>query len=284
MKSYKILLPQGVLSSYPIRMKYLFLLILASGQLMAQPLCERASGQNPLNYLGQVDSRISFKNRGGLFNGGVCWWHSRMQRSSVYLAEFKPTAAKPDSAEVEKILRDLKSMKKVVTIPGYADFKTFTAEHQDKVQSILEVWQREDGFINQQWLRGISGKSELEPDQMRLRMDQLFDQVQASPQPVWIMAQIKGITSHSFLVLDMQVVEGGYELSLVDSNHPLDAKLVIYQYGQRALKHPRDKYTFVPYLGFQKDFTLIHGALKQYCGRSYWQNKSIPVGEIEVGH
>lgn len=256
--------------------------VLFSTQLMAQSLCERVNQRNSLNYLSKTESRLGFKNQGGLLNGGVCWWHSRLQRSSVFLAEYRPSSAKPSSGAVEKILRDLKSMKRVVVIPGYADFKSFTTEHKATVQATLELWQKEDGFINQQWLRGISGKSELEPDEMRQRMDQLFDQIQNSPQPVWVMAQIKGITSHSFLVLEIEELSDGYKLQLIDSNHPLEIKVVTYQDGERSLKHPTDKYTFVPYLGFQKDFSLIQESLRTHCGRSLWENKSIPTGEIEI--
>ena len=225
---------------------------------------------------------MSFKNHGGLFNGGVCWWHSRFQRSSAYLAEFSPQKSKPSAEEVQAILRHLKSMNKVVEIPGFENFNSFSKAYEKEIQQILEVWQREDGFINQQWLRGISGKYELPPIEMKKRMDTLHVQLMNSPQPIWIMAQIKGVTSHAMLILSMNQTETGYELSVVDSNFPQDRKTLTYEFGQRFLKHPKDKYSFVPYLGFQKDFKSLEASYSKHCGKDFGLKTKIPAGDIEV--
>jgi hypothetical protein len=227
---------------------------------------------------------MSFKNRGGLLNGGVCWWHSRFQRSSAYLVEYHPELPAPFDHEVPQLLKEIKLMNSVVKVPGFKNFFEFSQRYQIQIQSLLEAWQREDGFINQQWLRGISGKYELGPAAMRDRMDTLFDQFKRSMKPVWIMAQIKGIESHSFLLVDMQATNEGYELLVIDSNFPLENKIISYQTGQKNLKHPKDKYAFVPYLGFQKDFISIEKGLNHYCQRSSWDSGSIPMGEIELSY
>lgn len=262
--------------------KYIFSLFLLSSNLFAQSICERIQ-QGVVPYLETQESRIQFKNRGGLFNGGVCWWHSRLQRASSYLAEFRPTLNPPSKLEVTKILRSLKSMNTPVIIPGYTDFLTFTEANKAEVQSMLEAWQREDGFINQQWVRGISGKYELPPADMKVRMDNLFNLFQKSPHPMWVMAQIKGISSHAFLVLEMIPRGAGYELRMIDSNEPLITKTFNYESGDRFLKHPKDKYSFVPYSGFQKDYELILGSVVRRCGDILdFDKREIPRGEIEV--
>lgn len=262
--------------------KYLALLVLLSLNVSAQTICQRVS-EGVIPYLESSESRISFKNRGGLFNGGVCWWHSRLQRSSAYLADFKPDLPKPTQTQVEQIIRQLKSMSKIVVIPGFADFASFTKAYEAEVQNVLEIWQREDGFFNQQWIRGISGKYELPPEEMKVRMDTLHDQFLKSPHPVWVMAQIKGIESHSFLILSMNPVANGYELEVIDSNVPSQRKMFTYQLGDRFLQHPKDKYSFVPYLGFQKDFELIEASVEKQCGNIMrFDSTEIPRGEVEL--
>lgn len=264
--------------------KSLILLIFLSFKLSAQPLCERI--QNGIvPYLETPESRIDFKNQGGLFMGGVCWWHARLQRSSAYLIDFKPEQTPPNSQQLQQILNDLKRMKKVVVIPGFQNFNSFTKTYQKEVQALLESWQREDGFINQQWVRGISGKYELEPDEMKARMDLLHEQFLNSPHPMWVMAQIKGIASHAFLILEMAPKVEGYELKLVDSNHPTETRMIQYVHGQKFLQHIKEKYSFVPYLGFQKDYSLIQASVNEFCGNVLsFESKNIPVGEIELGH
>lgn len=267
--------------SFPMK-KYIALLVLVSFNVSAQSLCQRLN-DGVVSYLETPQSRISFKNRGGLLNGGVCWWHSRLQRASAYLADFKPSLPKPSKADIALIIRQLKSMSKIVTIPGYADFYSFTKENEAEVQKVLEIWQREDGFFNMQWVRGISGQYELPAADMKVRMDTLHDQFLKSPHPAWIMAQIKGIESHSFLLLSMNPVANGYELEVIDSNVPSQRKYFTYQVGQKFLQHPKEKYSFVPYLGFQKDYQLIEASVEKRCGNVFGlDSRDIPMGEVEL--
>lgn len=262
--------------------KYLLASLFISFNLHAQNICERIQvGVVP--YLETKESRIQFKNRGGLFNGGVCWWHSRLQRASSYLVEFRPESDRPTKEQLNKILKTLKTMSSTVVIPGFSDFYSFTETYRAEVQSVLETWQKEDGFINQQWVRGISGNYELPPIEMKSRMDNLYDMFQKSPHPLWIMAQIKGIESHAFLILEMFPLGAGYELRVIDSNEPLITKSFSYVDGDRFLKHPKDKYSFVPYSGFQKDYDAILTSVKNHCGDIFdIDNREIPRGEIEV--
>jgi hypothetical protein len=100
---------------------------------------------------------------------------------------------------------------------------------------------------------------------------------------MWVMAQIKGIASHAFLILDMVLLVDGFELKLIDSNHPTETRLIQYIHGQKFLKHPKEKYSFVPYLGFQKDYTSIQSGVTDYCGNVLsFESKDIPLGEIEL--
>lgn len=210
-------------------------------------------------------SRIAFKNGGGLLNKGVCWWHNRLQRSSAYLVKYNPAGNPPDRRQVRQILTSLVQMNKVVVIPGYSDFETFTRDHQREVQAILNDWQKLDGFFNFEWIRGISGRSSLDGRAMLLRMKNIYNQFRSSPVPLWIMAQIKGVTSHSFLVVKMTMRENGYDMDVIDSNDPQKTIRIEYNVGDTFLSPPGEKYSFVPYSGFQNDFRKISSALKEHC-------------------
>jgi hypothetical protein len=246
--------------------------------------CTRTS-LNISEYLGFPSSRISFKNDGGLFNGGVCWWHSRLQRSSAYLVKFAPAKARPSSAQAALILKALREMNQVVEIGGYENFNDFTKDNKPLVQKMLNEWQKIDGFFNMQWVRGISGASKLSPGQLEYQMKRVFDFYKSSPVPLWVMAQIKGITSHAFLVVDMVTLPRGFDLTVIDSNYPSLNFTLHYQFGDTTLVHPKSKTKFVPYVGFQRDYQLISGALKNYCHvKNLSELDQVPEGDVEVSY
>ncbi len=248
-------------------MKVLFLLTLfVSSSLYAQSrsFCER-NREDILGLMKEPSARISFKNAGGLINGGVCWWHSRLQRSSFYLVKFNPQAARPNPRQLSDILNKLRSMNTVVTIPGFENFSTFTQTYHKQIQKMLNDWQVIDGVFHIQWLRGISGKPSLPASEMAARMDAVYASYRQSPAAMWIMAQMEGITSHSFLIVHMEKVNGGYDLDLIDSNHPMEIVTASYQEGDQSLRTSKSKTPFVPYVGFQEDFRRISQSLVGYC-------------------
>ena len=271
-------------------MKFLALFtLLLSSSVFAQTraFCERNRG-DILALMQEPTARMAFKNTGGIANGGVCWWHSRLQRSSFFLARFNPSASKPTNRQLNEILSNLRSMEKVVTIPGYADFRSFSRAYQKQIQGVLNDWQVFDGVFNFQWLRGISGKPALPAKEMEARMDAVYQSYRQSPAAMWIMAQMEGVTSHSFLVLHIEKVNGGYDLDLIDSNHPMELVRVAYQTGDQSLRTDKGSHPFVPYVGFQEDFRKISKSLVGHC-----RNKSMELledfrdirdGEIEIGN
>lgn len=258
----------------------LFLIVISfSFSVYAQPICGRTQADIK-TLLTDSSSRISFKNGGGFFNQGVCWWHNRLQRSSAYLVQYRPELPLPTKPEVWNILATLRNMNGSVVIPGYHDFESFTRDWKPQIQGMLNDWQRDDGFFNFEWIRGVSGRSRLDPVAMQARMKNIFDHYKASPAPLWIMAQIKGIESHSFLVLNMSARDNGYDLEVIDSNHPLELLKVEYYVGDVNLKAPKGKYTFVPYAGFQQDFRIISATLIRECGQS---KDTASLGNVEDG-
>lgn len=264
-------------------------LLLVSSSLYAQSraFCER-NRNDILALMQEKSARLAFRNTGGIGNGGVCWWHSRLQRSSFFLARYNPTAAKPTNGQLNQIIAGLRSMDKVVVIPGFENFNSFSKAYQNQLQSMLNDWQVYDGLFNFQWIRGISGKPTLPAKDMEARMDDIYNNFRQSPAAMWIMAQMEGITSHSFLVFNIAKVNGGYDLDLIDSNNPMEMVYVKYQEGDQSLHSNRSNTPFVPYVGFQEDFRKISKGLSSHC-----RNKSselledfrdIRDGEIELSN
>jgi len=260
-----------------------FVALIISSSVFADDFCSKTD-EDIRSYLSETRSRIAFKNRGGLINGGVCWWHSRLQRSSVYLVKFRPEVRqKPTREEARKILRHLRDMDKVVVINGYSNFRDFSYDFRAETQKMLEGWQRIDGFINQEWMRGISGKSSLSADKLKQQMEKIYTAYKSSPTPLWLMLQIKGITAHAALVTSMSETSRGYYLNVIDSNYPAHESEIYYSYGDTNLRIQGEPYTFVPYLGFQRDFTKIFASLKNHCkGNGFIPDTiSIMDGDIE---
>jgi hypothetical protein len=253
----------------------------------ASSFCER-NVHDITDLLADVSNRIDFKNQGGLFNGGVCWWHSRLQRSSIYLTRFAKKAPRPNAKQMKQILLALKNLNQVVVIPGYENFNSFTQENQKAVQSLLDLWQREDGFLNFEWMRGLSGHSSLPPREMEAQMQKLYHYYQTSPVPVWVMAQMKGIIAHSFLIRHMEVTPDGFDLEVIDSNKPKELRMIHYQVGDQTIVFEGSKIPFVPYVGFQEDFNRLGQAIKNHCKnqKSFIEDDLIPEtierGEIEL--
>lgn len=263
----------------------LALFVSATSYAQNRSFCERNRG-DILNLMQETSARIAFKNAGGIGNGGVCWWHSRLQRSSFFLAKFQPEKARPNAKQITDIVSGLRYMERVVVIPGYENFESFTKANQKHIQGVLNAWQFADGVYNFQWLRGISGNYMLPPKDMENRMNSVYESFRNSPAAMWIMAQMQGITSHSFLVVNMDKVNGGYDLDLIDSNHPMEIVTVKYHAGDQFLVTGRGSNKFVPYVGFQNDFRKISKSLVGHC-----RNKSIELledfadirdGEIEL--
>lgn len=225
-------------------------------------ICSRTRSEL-LEQFHSSENRLAIVNGGGLFQGGVCWWHSRFQRSSLYLARFSPEKQKPSIPEAKEIIRKLVHFEGVVEVPGYENFFSFSQDFSNLIQAALNDWQIRDGFIQQQWIRGISGRNHLPASAMTQRMDQLYETFLRSEPGLWIMVQLKGITSHALLLLDFVKTEHGYDLETLDSNFPDTTIYFHFQKGDTSLHYGGA--SFVPYAGFQRDQVKINQALAQFC-------------------
>ncbi len=243
----------------------LFTVLMAAPSVQAGDFCAR-SEEDLRAVFDDPSQRMGFENQGGLMNGGTCWWHSRLQRAAIYLVRFRPELPRPDRAAVERILKDLVHQRQVVEIPGYSGFAEFTRDHQAQVQRELDLWQIRDGFVNQQWIRGLSGRPVMPARKLAKRMERIHRAFRASKPGLWVMAQMKGITSHALLLLGMESTSAGYRLQFIDSNFPDETRGLEYRRGDRSLDLGYAE--FIPYAGFRNDFRRIAAALDAHCGRA----------------
>ncbi len=209
------------------------------------------------------DNLMSFRNYGGIGNGGVCWWHSRFQRNSLYLTIFRPDLKKPSTEEAIQIIKKLRAAKEVVTIPGFDHFVEFSRVYHDLIQAELEAWQFADG-AKFAWIRGLKGSSVVTSDKMKTLMDELYREVEIRGNIAYQKLQIKGITAHAWLVVKVKPEDNGYLLEVLDSNYPRATNFYRYRYGNTHFTHMYYG-DFTPYLEETKEMGRINSTIVSTC-------------------
>tara|TARA_B110001454_G_scaffold219204_1_gene252232 strand:+ start:48625 stop:49461 length:837 start_codon:yes stop_codon:yes gene_type:complete len=182
-----------------------------------------------IKNLSLSQNRLSFTNRGGLFNGGVCWWHSRLTRAAQYLAVFDPSEPKVTSDEAYKLVQRLREGRPV-TINGYHNLQDFSIDHQEVIQENLEAWQISNGGFGLGFLDGLMGSNSIPADDLKILMDEMYNRLQTYQKPIYQVLQLPGITAHGWLVIGMQPTTNGYKFEVVDSNY-YDAQTWNYTNG-----------------------------------------------------
>jgi hypothetical protein len=192
----------------------------------------------------------------------VCWWHSRFTRNAAYIVRFRPDLVAPTAAEAKKIIKDIRNAKKIVEVPGFANLYDFSRSHDELILRELEAWQRKDGFVNQQWVAGLSGSSNIKPEALERRMDELFARVQMG-EVVYQKLQMPGITAHAWLVLGMTQTSNGYRLLVLDSN-TYSPDTYYYEKGMTSFGY-HGFTNFVPYTGKTKEENKMKSIVAKDC-------------------
>ncbi len=220
-----------------------------------------------LEELSLKKNLISFRNAAGLFNGGVCWWHNRLQRKIQYLVEFNSNSPKLDEKDYHKIIRKIIKDNDVVKIDGYSNLQDFSADFKDYILKRLTLWQVKDGTLGFSWIRGLRGKLKTSPDKLKKSMDELFQYTVNEKNISYVKLQLKGIEAHSWLVTSMNKLDSGYNLHLLDSNSPNKPLTYRYQSGDTTLSGFRKYGNFLIYLEKKekKEMRKIKKAVKTFC-------------------
>lgn len=211
------------------------------------------------------ENHIPWKNQGGVMNKGVCWWNSMLVRNAQYLAVYRPDLPAPTRSEVDKIISWLMAGTGVVEIPGYRNFSDFAGSHFSQVQRALEAQQVVDGVVALGFIRGLLGNHIVEPTELSAKMDETYRLTKDKNWVVYQKLQMEGIDAHSWLVVDMTKIPGGYTLEVVDSNFPGDVKTVQFEHGMKQLP----AYNSVPYTSRNEfSYRSYNYAIDNYCKRN----------------
>ncbi|MBC7427042.1 MAG: hypothetical protein H7336_00430 [Bacteriovorax sp.] len=228
--------------------------------------CSRFQDTSVLStYSTETSNLMSFKNQGGLFNGGVCWWHSRFQRNILYLSIFRPELNKPTASEVRALIKEIRAGESVVMIPGFANFAEFSTTYSKEILAELESWQLYDGVILGSWIDGLKGDTKVRSEELQKMMATTFKYVEVNKKIAYQKLQIKGITSHAWLIVGMIPGPNGFEIGLIDSNNPRMSENYSYKIGDVSF-HEKSYGNFVPYLEFTREEERLISAGKSFCG------------------
>lgn len=253
-------------------MKLFIFLLLISHAVLAELIpqttedfCSRFHEADTLKVVSNdPHNLLDIKNSGGLFNGGVCWWHSKFQRHLFYLSIFKPYEPAPSKLEIQSIIRKIRLGREVVTIPGFFNVQDFSSQNKNAIQKELESWQIYDGIVLSQWIDGLNGRTKIRPELLKIRMDELYQYVEVKKKIAYQKLQIKGITSHAWLVVSVKPMPAGYDLEVIDSNHPGETEFYSYKFGDDSFFI--SKYgNFVPYLEYTKEELRLLNVGKKFC-------------------
>lgn len=207
---------------------------------------------------------MGFRNHGGIGNGGVCWWHARFQRNSLYLTYYQPNEKKDSNEVVLGKIKKIRAGKEVVIINGFSDFYEFSSVYSDEIQRELEKWQKSDGIVKFKWMKGLKGKPVVSPEKFKIIMDQLYEDVMVKKNIVYQKLQVKGIAAHSWLVVNMNVTSTGYDLLVIDSNIPNELMLYSYNYGDTNFQHFVYG-NFTPYTENENELVNIKNVISSKC-------------------
>jgi hypothetical protein len=239
-------------------------------QSMEQFCADRTDSRFVKDLTSDSSNMMAFQNYGGIGNGGVCWWHSRMQRNALYLTVYEPAEAKPTKEVAAEIIAKIRAGKEIVTIPGYSNFGEFSNDYQTVVQRALEKWQKGDGILRASWFTGLEGSSKVSSTKLKEMMDELYQYVEVEDNIAYEKLQIKGIVAHAWLVTGMKKNPDGYDLQIIDSNFPLQT--IIYNYTEGMTNFHHDYYgNFVPYLERKGELENVNLTILKYCNPDKYQ-------------
>lgn len=235
-----------------------------ASQSMEQFCADRASLKSVKELTTTSENLMGFTNQGGIGNGGVCWWHSRMQRNALYLTVYKPAERMPTVKEAKKIIERIRDGKEIVVIPGFRNFNEFSITFRSTVQRELEKWQKGDGVLRFNWVIGLKGQSDIDASKMKEMMDELYDYVEGEGNIAYQKLQIKGIVAHAWLVVRMKKVEKGYDLQVIDSNFQNETIIYEYRTGMTHFNHYAYG-EFVPYLERKGEMDKVTNVILKKC-------------------
>lgn len=233
----------------------------------AADFCADRGGQQFVKELARnSDNLMSFRNQGGFFNGGVCWWHSRFQRNALYLTYYSPAAEKLTREEALVVIRNIRNADGVQEIRGFRNFYEFSSHFRAEIQKELETWQRFETKRGT-FIRGLRGTSKVSPEWLEEMMGNLYEEVEVNNNISYQKLQLSGVVAHAWLVISMKKDDRGYDLEVLDSNFPSRTSLYRYNFGDTHLNYPYHG-EFVPYLEMENEMEWNRDSITDFCQKT----------------
>jgi hypothetical protein len=232
-------------------------------QYFRELAAEYPDGNNP-NF-------FAFENDGGILDGGVCWWHSRFQRSALYLTVYLPNEEPIPPSRMQPLIWKIMQANEVVEIPGFNNFREFSMAYQEKIQKCLNATQILEGVFLFSWINGLAGLPEVSAEKMRRQMDNIYEEVTRHGL-AYVKLQTPGIDSHAWLFTEMEKLDPadsggrqGYKYKFIDSNYPGETTTWFYFDGDTRING------FVqcaPYLQRKWEMDQIYQAIDNYISNN----------------
>ncbi len=245
-----------------MRLLSIFICLFMASSLWSADLSSSCKFHSVKDEISKSDNHLSFTNSGGLFNGGVCWWHSRFTRNALYLAQWKPELKKPNKDQAIKIIKKLRRGLGLVEVPGFKNLKEFSRDHEILIRKELERWQINDGAFKVKWVDGLMGTPSMPAHLMSEYMDLLYDVISRTDDLLFLRVQLQGVAAHAWLVKSMIPTADGYRFEVQDSNF-LGMSSFDYKRGMTSLNYYGKK--FIPYLQFTPELIKIKTLAKNSC-------------------
>jgi hypothetical protein len=232
------------------------------------------------SFLEGFSAALAFDNPDGTFNTGLCWLHSRYQRSASYLLHLRPDLPKPGAKALKKAVWSLADMDRVVEVGGYASLDEFSREHEAEITKALNAMANRCA-LSGDCLARVGDSWEEKPEALRARMEHLYERMLRAPRVIFLRTRAKDhgpLTSHSLLLLAMQPLPSeaapanplsalnasGYRLTAVDPNFAKSPRRIYYRFGAKSLVYGSEE-PFLPYEDFDGDLPGFERALAAYC-------------------
>jgi hypothetical protein len=209
---------------------------------------------------------LALDNRGGLFDKGVCWWHSRLTRAALYLAWFEPCLPRPDEEAARMLISTLMSADRVIAIPGYSCLRDFSSDHRRSVQRQLDRMQLSDGILRFAWIDGLAGSSEVSAVEMKRRMDAIYEETSENGL-AYVKLQVPGLDAHSWIVTEMEPVPGGgFRCRHIDSNFP-GSWTWEYRFGDQRIDYGNHGRLGVPHLQRSRELLRMKRVIDRFVAQ-----------------
>jgi hypothetical protein len=229
-----------------------------------QAFCEQHSDWAAIRKLAELpENRLSFANPSGLLDTGLCWWHSLLQRSALYLGAFRPELPKPKPSEARRIINALMKQNHVVEIPGYRNIFDFSKAFERQISLALSERQIVDGVVLQKWIQNVRENPWTSPDVMLSKVTELEKEANVYRRIPWVMMKLPGVMAHSVLILSVERKETGYGLKYIDSNFPGTTETAWYNIGDQSIKTNYGNITLT--VGYKDMFSFAESAIQSYC-------------------